>query len=390
MQRLVLIMATAVAFSVALIYFNQPLLPTMGATFGRTAADAGLIATMTQLGYASGLVLFVPLGDRLDRKRLIVLLLIANMLSLATCAVAPSFATLIIASFAIGITGPTAQLIIPAVASLAAVEQRGRTVGVLISGLSAGLLLGRTVSGLIATHAGWRGTFAAAIIIDLAILLIVRQMLPAIAPTTTLPYPKLLHSLWQLFRDEPVLRVAAGTGFLLFAAFSALWGTLAQLLTKAPYGFGPATIGAFGLIGIAGLLASPVIGRVIDKLGSYVLVSSGAAVVILAFAFVSQTPQLLALLLVGMALLNIGNRMGVVANQVRIYTLDPGARSRLNTVFTTSYFLGGATGTAIGAVAGANDGWAGLGIVGVTLASCALLLNIFATPKRTPVPISAT
>jgi predicted MFS family arabinose efflux permease len=200
-------------------------------------------------------------------------------------------------------------------------------------------------------------------------------MLPVVAPTTSMSYRDLLQSLWQLVREEPILRTAALTGFLLFGAFSALWGTLAELLGRAPYGFGPATVGAFGLIGIAGLLASPMIGRLVDACGARIIVAGGAGIVIVAFGFAAQAAHHLWMLVVAMALLDVGNRMGVVANQVRIYALQATARSRLNTVFMTCYFLGGAGGTAAGALAGATAGWFGLALIGTALAASALALN---------------
>jgi predicted MFS family arabinose efflux permease len=370
------VMATASAFAVATLYYSQPLLPMIGQSFGRSSADAGLIATVTQLGYAAGLALFVPLGDRIDKRLLIFVLLVSNMISLAACALAPGFAFLAIASGVLGLTAPTAQVIIPAVSSLARPEARGRTVGILLSGLSAGLLLARAVSGFVGAHMGWRFMFELAIVIDMLVAGIVWRMLPVVAPTTSLSYRHLLASLWELYRAEPVLRVAAATGFLQFAAFSALWGTLAALLMRAPYGFGPAATGAFGLIGIAGLLASPVVGRLTDKVGPRMMVDAGCATIILAFAFVSEAAMHFWMLIVAMVLLDIGNRMGVVANQVRIYALQPQARSRLNTVFMTWYFLGGAAGSAAGAYAGATGSWFGLALVGGSFAALALLINL--------------
>jgi predicted MFS family arabinose efflux permease len=380
------VMATASAFAVATLYYSQPLLPMIGHSFGRSSADAGLIATVTQLGYAAGLTLFVPLGDRIDKRRLIFLLLIANMISLAACALAPSFAYLAIASGVLGLTAPTAQIIIPAVSGLARPEERGRAVGILISGLSAGLLLARALSGVVGAHMGWRFMFELAIVIDMLVAGIVWRMLPVTAPTTRLPYRHLLASLWDLYRTEPVLRVAAATGFLQFAAFGALWGTLAALLMQAPYGYGPAAVGAFGFIGIAGLLTSPIIGRLTDQFGPRMIVGAGCAMILLAFALVSQTATYFWMLIVAMVLLDIGNRLGIVANQVRIYALQPQARSRLNTVFMTWYFLGGAAGSAAGAYAGARESWFGLALVGGGSAAFALLINLvrFAPLLKTP------
>lgn len=371
----VLLMATACAFAVATLYYNQPLLPEIGASFGRSVSDASLIATLTQLGYAAGLLLFVPLGDKVNRKRLILVLLISNIASLLAVIAAPSFAMLLLASFALGMTAVTAQVVIPAVSGIAAPESRGRIVGTLLSGLSAGLLFARTLSGLVGAHAGWRTMFVVAIGIDLALMIIVIFRLPKTKPGSTQSYPALLASLWTLVRKEPVLRAAALTGFLMFAAFSALWASLAALIARPPYGFGPDIAGAFGFAGIAGLLASPYIGRAVDRFGSAIVLGAGAATVALAFACVAGAANHLGLLIGAMVLLDIGNRAGLVANQHRIYALSTEARSRLNTVFMTCYFLGGATGAAVAAPVAAHSGWPGLAATGSGFALAALVVH---------------
>jgi predicted MFS family arabinose efflux permease len=173
----IILMAAACGFAVSTIYYNQPLLPQMAASFGRTNADAGLIATLTQLGYAAGLFLFVPLGDRVSRRWLILVLLTLNTLCLIGAAIAPSFAILLAASLAVGMTAVTAQVIIPAVSGLAAPAERGRVVGTLLSGLSAGLLLARTLSGTVGVHAGWRSMFVLAGVIDVVLMAIVWAVL---------------------------------------------------------------------------------------------------------------------------------------------------------------------------------------------------------------------
>lgn len=372
----VFLMATTCAFAVATLYYNQPLLPEIGADFGRTASDAGLIATLTQLGYAAGLMLFVPLGDRVNRKRLILTLLTDNILSLLAVIVAPSFAMLLLASFALGMTAVTAQVVIPAVSGLAPPENRGRIVGTLLSGLSAGLLFARTLSGLVGAHAGWRAMFVVAIGIDVALMATIALRLPKTTPGSTQSYPALIASLGTLVRREPILRAAALTGFLMFAAFSALWASLAALVARPPYGFGPDVAGAFGFAGITGLFASPHIGRAVDRFGAAIVLGAGALTVALAFACVSGAASHLGLLIGAMVLLDMGNRAGLVANQHRIYALSAEARSRLNTVFMTSYFLGGATGAAVAAPITAHSGWPGLAATGAGFALSALAVHL--------------
>lgn len=371
----VFLMATACAFAVSTLYYNQPLLPEMGATFGRTGSDTGILATLTQLGYAGGLLLFVPLGDRIDRKRLILSLLALNMVSLLSVAYAPNFRALQAASCAVGLTAVTAQIIIPAISGLAPPEHRGRIVGTLLSGLSAGLLFARTLSGFVGVHAGWRAMFLAAVAIDAALMLVVFFRLPKTSPSTTLAYATLLSSLWALVRKEPVLRVASLTGFLMFAAFSALWGSLAALLEQPPYHYGSDLVGAFGFVGIAGLLASPWIGRMVDRMGSRVVLTAGAAIVLVGFALVTGAATHIGWLIAAAVLLDVGNRAGLVSNQSRIYALSAEARSRLNTVFMTSYFLGGATGAGVAALLTQHFGWNGLAACGMVFAGLALAIT---------------
>ena len=381
--RLVATMATACALAVATIYYHQPLLPQMAASFGRTPAQASLIATLTQLGYAAGLLLIVPLADGHQPRRLASLAIVANAVALLACAAAPSFVFLCVASFAIGLTAITAQLIIPVVSGHASPASRGRITGTLLSGLSTGLLLARTLSGFVGAHTSWRAVFALASIFDLALLAVVARNLPAVASLASIGYGRLIRSLGSLVREERVLRYSAATGFLMFAAFSALWATLAALLAQPPYALGPAAIGAFGLVSLLGITASPRIGSLVDRLGTRTLVLAGALVLALGFAFVAAGGRGLGWLIVGMVLLDFGNRAGLVANQARIHALRPEARSRLNTVFAGSYFLGGAAGAVLGNVGAHHAGWSGLAAVGVVLALAAAAIN-----ARTPTPFT--
>jgi predicted MFS family arabinose efflux permease len=208
------VMAIACAFAIATLYYNQPLLALIGATFGTSDSVTSQIVTLSQIGYSLGLFLFVPLGDRVDPRRLILCLLAANTIGLAACALAPNFTLFAVATLVAGLTTITPQIIIPTVAGLAAPQTRGRTVGVLLSGMSAGLLLGRTLSGFVGEFAGWRSVFALAILFNVVLVAIVWRFLPLTKPTTDISYPQLLRSLWRLFVDEPVLRAACATGFL--------------------------------------------------------------------------------------------------------------------------------------------------------------------------------
>lgn len=374
-DRLVTLMALCCALAVSTIYYHQPLLPQMAASFGLAPTQTGPVATLTQLGYAAGLLFIVPLADCRQPRQLALLAIAANAVALILCAVAPSFTVLCVSSLLVGVTAITTQIIIPTLSGLATPAERGRIVGSLLGGLSAGLLLARTVGGFAGTHAGWRAVFILASLGDLLLLIIVAKSLPVTTSLTTISYDRLLRSLGSLVREEGVLRYCATSGLLMFAAFSALWASLAALLAQPPYGFDSATIGLFGLVALLGIVASPHIGALSDRLGVRTMVLAGAMALAAGFACIAAGGQSLGWLILGMVLLDLGNRAGLVANQARVFTLRPEARSRLNTVFMGSYFLGGAIGAALGNYGVHQAGWLGLAAVGILLSCAAALIN---------------
>jgi predicted MFS family arabinose efflux permease len=372
--RQVVLMTLCCALAVSPIYYHQPLLPQIASAFGVPSARGSLIATLTQLGYAMGLLLFVPLADGVQPRTLASRAIIANAVSLVACAAAPSFFALALCSFLVGMTSISAQIIIPAVSGMATPETRGRVVGSLLGGLSSGVLLARTLSGIVGALWGWRSIFVIASAIDLVLLFVIRQ-LPVSNPLATIRYRELMKSLGGMVREERLLRTSATMGFLVFAAFSALWATLAVLLARPPYHYGPATIGAFGLIGLVGLSVSPQLGAIVDRIGARRVAFVGALTVAIAFAFIAAGAFSLAWLLVGMVLLDLGNRASFIANQALIYALRSEARSRLNTVFMVSYFLGGAFGAALGGAGALRAAWFGLAAVGALLSFAAVAVN---------------
>ncbi|WP_254317613.1 MFS transporter [Paraburkholderia sp. CNPSo 3272] len=370
-------MALCCALAVSPIYYHQPLLPQIASTFVVPSAHGSLIATLTQLGYAMGLLLFVPLADGVQPRKLASRAIIANAVALLACAAAPSFFALALCSFLVGMTSISAQIIIPAISGMATPETRGRVVGSLLGGLSSGVLLARTLSGIVGALWGWRSIFVIASAIDIGLLFVIRE-LPVSSSLTAIRYRELMHSLAGLVRREQLLRLSATMGFLVFAAFSALWATLAVLLARSPYHYGPATIGAFGLIGLVGLSVSPQVGAIVDRVGARHVATAGALTVAVAFAFVAAGGRSLAWLIVGMVLLDLGNRASFIANQARIYALRPEARSRLNTVFMVSYFLGGAFGAALGGAGALHAAWLGLAAIGALLSLAAVVVNTLA------------
>lgn len=369
--RRVVALSAACGFAVANLYYCQPLLPAMAATFGAGASAQGMIAMLTQLGYAAGLLLFGPLGDRFDRRRLITALLLVNILGLALCATASSLNGLFLASALAGLTAISAQIVIPAVSGMADPARRGHTVGRLMSGLFAGTLLARTVSGYVGAEAGWRTMFTLAAVLDAALIALVWCCLPRVRPDSDLTYPQLLASLGQLLARQSLLREACLSGFLLFAAFNVLWEPLALMLTRSPYHWGCEVAGLFGLVGIGGMAASPFIGRLTDRWGGRRIVALAALIVAAAFALIAGSSYWSGCLIAGVIVLDLGSRANLVANQTRLYALLPQARGRLNTIFMTAYFLGGAAGSALGATAAGHFGWSGVSVAGMFCAALA-------------------
>ncbi|MDR9752694.1 MFS transporter [Pseudomonas sp. SZMC_28357] len=371
---LAITLALCCGFSVATVYYNQTMLPLMGLTFGVSAAHVGQIAMLTQLGYALGLLLFVPLGDRVTRRSLVLGMLSLNFCSLIASASAPSYEWLLLASVVLGLSAVSAQIIIPAATALALPEQRGSTLGMMVSGLSAGGLLARAVSGGISTWLGWRGMFLAAAGLNVLLFIAIALRMPATKPSSNLPYLELMRSMWALVRDHPTLRRSSLTGGLLFGALNVFWGSMASLLAQSPYGYSSGQAGLFGLSAIVGIVAASSLGRLAQHYGlrlSYL----GSGAVLLTFIALYFCGALGAwwLILMCATALDIGNRANQLANQARILALAPEAVSRLNTVFMVTYFTGGALGSALGASAAALYGWPGLAAVGGMFAVAGLL-----------------
>ena len=348
-------LSASTGLAVASIYYAQPMLALLAETQQASPSAVGLVPTLTQLGYAAGILLLTPLGDRFDRRRVIgvkTLLLVAALLA---SALAPSLPLLVAASFAVGLLATVAQDIVPAVATLAPAARRGRAVGTVMTGLLLGILLSRVVSGVVAGQWGWRAMFglaAGAMTVVAAVLL---WRLPRFTPTTTLPYPALLASLLTLWRRHAALRRAAFAQGLLAVAFSAFWSTLAVWLHAPPFGLGSAAAGAFGLAGAAGALAAPLAGRLSDRHGPQGVAGLGVALVFGSFLTLLALPALgrgAGLWLVSLAALgfDLGVQASLIAHQTIVYGLDPEARSRLNATFFTVVFIGMATGSVLGSL----------------------------------------
>ncbi|MGD0998267.1 MAG: MFS transporter [Thermoleophilia bacterium] len=356
--------AIATGQAVACNYLAQPLLEAIRQNFGVTAGLAGLIVTVAQLGYAAGLVLLLPLGDLFERRRLITALAAITAVFLAAAALAPSLGLFLAAAGLIGFTSVMAQILVPFAAGLSPEDERGRVVGIVMSGLLLGILLARTVSGLVAQVAGWRAVYGVAATLMAVQMIVLYKRLPTFRQRVSLSYPRLLGSVLEIARAEPVLRWRAVYGALSFAAFSVLWTTLAFLLSGPHYGYGEATIGLFGLAGATSATAATLAGRFSDRGWKNRLTGLSSLLLLVSFLFIWRGATSLGALLVGIIVLDVGAQALHITNQSEVYRLQPDARSRINAFYMVSCFIGAAAGSATAAFAYGTDGWNGVCILG--------------------------
>ncbi|MCY0876602.1 MAG: MFS transporter [Firmicutes bacterium] len=379
-RPLLFLLATGAAVSVANLYYNQPLLLLIGHTFHQSASHMGLISMATQAGYAVGLFIFTPLGDVWPRRKLIIWLCLACAVSLFGLATSHTLWEVAGFSFVTGVCAVTPQILLPLTADLADDNRRGQAVGTVMSGLLLGVLAARTVSGLAATWIGWRGVYIAAGILMLALAVLMRLALPALPAKSRARYLTLVGTMWHLWRSEPLLRQSSAIGAALFGAFSVLWTVLAFRLDAPPYHMNSAAVGLFGIAGIAGVLGSPITGRLADKRGPYFMVGVGIIATLLAFVILWSVSSAIVGLIIGIFLMDFGVQTGQVSNQARIYALAPEMRSRINSVFMVCYFLGGAIGSAVGSTAYDHFGWTGACATAVFLIACALTVHLLRRP----------
>jgi predicted MFS family arabinose efflux permease len=353
-------MSAASGICVANIYYCQPLLSEIGRSLGVSDRAIGYLPMWTQAGTALGMFSFVPLGDMFPRRKLIVIMSLLSGLTVATMAIAPNLALLNAAAFATGLTGIAMHLILPFAAKLASPEKRGHVVGTVLSGLLLGILLARVVSGFVGDLLGWRAMYWIAAAAMFALAVVLRYALPYDRPEPNLRYGELLRSIAHLAWTQPLLREAAVIGGLLFGAFSSFWATLVFFLGTPPYYYGPRVAGLFGVVGAVGVMCAPWAGRLTDRKGPAFTVTLGIVIALGSYVVFDLAGYGVWGLVAGVILLDLGVQAGHVANQTRIYALVPEARSRLNTVYMVTYFLGGALGSALGAYGWTHWRWNGV------------------------------
>lgn len=371
---LILLMSVATGLAVASNYYAQPLLDTIARAFDLSASSAGFIVTAAQLGYAAGLLFLVPLGDMFERRMLIVSMTLLAAGGMLITASSQSLTMMIIGTALTGLFSVVAQILVPLAATLASPEKRGKVVGTIMSGLLLGILLARTVAGLLASIGGWRTVYWVASVLMVIMALALWRGLPKVKQENHLNYPQLLASVFSLFTRDKLLRTRAILGCLTFANFSILWTSMAFLLAAPPFNYSEGVIGLFGLAGAAGALGARPAGGLADKGKSHMTTSAGLVLLLLSWAAIWYGHVSVLALIVGILVLDLTVQGVHITNQTVIYRVKPDARNRLTAGYMTSYFIGGAAGSLISASAWQHAGWTGVCTIGAIVAAINLLV----------------
>jgi predicted MFS family arabinose efflux permease len=373
---MVLLLAFASGLIVANLYYAQTLVGPISAATGLSPQAAGLIVTLTQIGYALGLLFVVPLGDLVENRRLIVSALLFTAVALMVAAFATSAWLFLAAALAIGVGSVAAQVLVPFAAHLSKEATRGQAVGKVVSGLLLGIMLARPVSSLLADHTSWHVVFGGASLAIVALAVLLRAKLPTRVPTAPMPYTKLIGSLWHLFASTPVLRRRAAYQAGLFGSFSLFWTVTPLMLAGPAFHLSLTGIAVFALVGMAGAIASPIAGRLAD--GGHTLMATAAALVlgVAGFALPLIAPDsravALGMLVVASIILDMGVAANLVLGQRTIFSLGAEVRSRLNGLYLAMFFAGGALGSALGAWVFARYGWHAALLTGMAFPGLAL------------------
>src|SRR5581483_9621955 len=375
-RRLVVLIAVATGAVVANLYYAQPVLHQVAHDFHQGSGPTSSIITCTQVGYAAGLLLIVPLGDLVPRRSLVSRIFVVVALSLVGCALAPNLWWFGVASVAVGAASVAGQVMIPFAADLAPEARRGRVVARIMTGLLLGILLARTVSGVVAQLAGWRAIYWLSAACMLVFALVLWRFLPAEGPRPHSPYAVLVGSSLALLAHEPILRRRAWHGACAFAAFSVLWTTVAFLLSGAPYHYSNAVIGLFGLVGAAGILAANLAGKLADAKRHTLSTVLSGILLVGSFGLLAAGRTSLVALIAGIVVLDVGTQGMQITNQAIIYALRPDARSRINSAYMVCYFVGGAIGSVTAVLLYGAEGWrwvcglgAGFGLLTLLMAA---------------------
>ena len=374
------LMSASAGLIVANLYYNQPLLAQIADTFGVTESAVSNVALSTQLGYAFALFFIIPLGDKISTNKILRLDFLVMVISLLAAAMSTSLFLLILSSFFIGFTSALPQMFVPMAAQLSDDKGRGRAIGIVMSGLLIGILGSRVLSGLAGAQFGWRSVYYGGAVIMVALFILLKLKLPNMRPTYKGSYGSLMKSLIHYFKSEPLLRLAALRGALSFAGLSAFWTTLVFLLEDS-FGYGSGVAGTFGLLGVAGALAATVVGKMNNKVSKNRIIIFSALLMIISWGIFSISAHSILGLIIGAVLVDLGMQALHITNQNIIFSKNPDARNRVNTIYMVGFFIGGAIGTTLGAIAWQHYGWIGVSVLGLTLSAAILIVHLMAKNK---------
>ncbi len=379
---LMFLFAVAGGAAVGNLYWAQPLLDLIAEDLDASTATAGWLITATQVGYAAGILLLVPLGDVLDRRRLIPVMMLCAAVALTACALAPSMGVLLVASTALGLTTVSGQILTPLAGDMADDSNRGQVVGTVVSGILIGILVSRTISGLVADAAGWRAIYVVAAVAAVLFAILLHRAIPPLAPKARMPYPRLIASVAAVVARERTVRWTLVIGATGFAAFTMFWTALTFLLSGPPFTYGVSVIGLFGLAGLAGALAAQRAGRLHDRGWSLPATGAAWALVLACFVAAAFGSRSVVVIIVVVVVIDVALQAVGILNQVRVFAVSHEARSRLNTAYVTSNFIGGAVGSAVASVLWNAGGWTAVAVAGMVLSVFALV--VWAIGRRGP------
>src|SRR5580698_1420238 len=378
----IVMMAVIAGAVITNIYCTQPILPLIKASLGVDLAMVDLVAAAALLGFSTGLALLLPLGDRFDRRKLVLAQIACAFVFAIAASVSPGIWALIAASFGLGMVSCVPQQLVPFAAVMSHPHQRGRNVGTVVSGIMVGILLGRTIAGVVGAAYGWRAVYGMEAAFMVPVWIAAASLLPRGMPSTDLPYGRLLASLWPLARDHRPVRESMIIQALLWACFNAFWVNLAALLASGPWHLGSAWAGGFGIIGAAGAFAASLGGRASDRLGSRSVIGASIGIATLAYVLLAGAEFSMALLVIGVIVLDIGVQAGLVSNQTRAFAVDHKAQGRINSLYMTATFFGGAVGATISGGLMSHFGWNGIVAFGIALGLVAAAIHWVAAPPR--------
>ncbi|SDE49198.1 Predicted arabinose efflux permease, MFS family [Pricia antarctica] len=368
-------MSVSAGLIVANLYYNQPLLHQISVTFKVSEAAVSNVALFTQLGYALGLLFIIPLGDKISNKKILQYDFSVIIASLVAAASSTSLLWLTISSFFIGFSSAIPQLFVPMAAQLADEKNRGRAIGIVMSGLLIGILGSRVVSGLVGERFGWQMMYYVAAILMVPLFILLQFKLPKLVPEYKGSYVGLLKSIGFYFKTEPSVRLAALRGGLAFAGLSAFWTTLVFLM-EDNFGYGSDITGAFGLFGVAGALAAAYVGKLSDKMDADKIIWYAALLLIVSWVVFLFSGNSIIGLIIGVILVDLGLQALHITNQNIIFSKNPEARNRVNTIYMVGFFIGGALGTSLGAYAWDQFKWIGVSVLGISLSVIIAIVHL--------------